>query len=366
MGTTGGTLYVTTGLHGGGAERLLTTTVLQRSPAERVRVVCLTPGGVFRPVIEAAGVTVTDLDMRHRRDGPRCVAALARVIRDERPDVIYAWMYHANVAATLARPLAGRPRAPLFWANFCTDGLGPTPRWSARLLRHAAAWLSGRVDGVIYNAEAAREYHRHIGFREPRSIVLGNVIDTTVFRCDRTSRLLVRAEIGLSDEDLVVAAVARVDPMKDWGAVRQAVDGLPGIVTVAIGDQTDRLPPQPGFVGLGWRDDVERVLSAADMFVLGSAFGEGASLALGEAMLCGLPCIVTDVGDNTVTLGDAGVVVPPRQPQAIRTAIQSLAADPARRESLGRAARARALEAMGRPDTFAKLREYSVGVGASR
>jgi glycosyltransferase involved in cell wall biosynthesis len=366
MGTTGGTLYVTTGLHGGGAERLLTTTVLQRSPTERVRVVCLTPGGVFRPAIEAAGVAVTDLGMRHRHDGPRCVAALARSIRDDRPDVIYAWMYHANVASVLARTLAGRPRAPLFWANFCTDGLGPTPRWSARLLRRAAAWLSSGVDGVIYNAEAARDYHRQIGFREPRSIVLGNVIDTTVFRRDRTSRLSVRAEIGLSGDDLVVAAVARVDPMKDWGAVRQAVHGIPGVVTVAIGDQTDRLPPQPGFVGLGWRNDVERVLGAADMFVLGSAFGEGASLALGEAMLCGLPCIVTDVGDNALTLGDAGVVVPPRQPLAIRAAIEQLAADPARRESLGRAAQARALEAMRRPDTFARLRELSLGAGACR
>lgn len=366
MGPPGGTLYVTTGLHGGGAERLLTTTVLQRSPSDHVRVISLTPGGVFRSVIEASGVEVIDLGMRHRRDGARCVVALARYIRDTRPDVIYAWMYHANVASVLARAMAGGPRAPLFWANFCTDAFGPRPRWSARLLRRASAWLSGRVDGVVYNAEAARDYHRQIGYRERRSIVLGNVIDTAVFRRDWTSRAMVRAEIGLSGDDVVVAAVARVDPMKDWSAVRQAVHGIPGVITVAIGEQTDRLPPQPGFVGLGWRNDVERVLSAADVFVLGSAFGEGASLALGEAMLCGLPCIVTDVGDNAAMVGDAGIVVPPRQPQAIRAAIEHLAADGARRESLGQAAHARAFAAMGRPDTFARLRELSLGAEAYR
>ena len=193
--------------------------------------------------------------------------------------------------------------------------------------------------------------------------MLGNVIDPAVFRLDRSSRLAVRAEIGLTADALVVLAVARVDPMKDWSAVQQAVHDIPGVVTVAIGDQTDHLPIQPGFVGLGWRSDVERLLGAADIFVLGSAFGEGTSLALGEAMLCGLPCIVTAVGDHAATLGDAGIVVPPRQPQAIRQAIQQLAADPARREALGRAARVRALAAQARPDTFARLRAHSLGEG---
>lgn len=363
MATTGGTLYVTTGLHGGGAERLLVTTVLQRDPSERVLVVSLTPGGIFRPALEAAGVEVVDFGMRRRRDGPRCVLALVRLVRAKRPDVIYAWMYHANIAATLARALAGCHRTPLFWANFCTDSLGPRPRWSASLLRRTAAWLSGWTDGVVYNAEAARDYHRQIGFHEARSIVLGNVIDPAVFRLDRSARQSIRDEIGLSATDLVVAAVARVDPMKDWGAVQQAVQDMPGVVTVAMGDQTDRLPPQPGFLGLGWRNDVERVLGASDIFLLGSAFGEGTSLALGEAMLCGLPCIVTAVGDHAATVGDAGIVVPPRQPQAIRAAIEQLAADPARREALGRAARARALSALSQPNTFARLRDHSLGLG---
>jgi glycosyltransferase involved in cell wall biosynthesis len=339
------------------------TTVLHRAPAERVRVVSLTPGGIFRPAIEAAGVAVTDFGMRRRRDGPRCVLALASLIRQERPEVIYAWMYHANIATSLARVLAGRRQTPLFWANFCTDGLGPEPRWTARLLRRTAAALSGMTDGVIYNADTARDYHRTIGFHEKRSIVLGNVIDPAVFRLDRSSRLAVRAELGLPADALVVAAVARVDPMKDWSAVLQAVHGIPGVITVAMGDRTDRLPMQAGFVGLGWRNDVERVLGTADIFVLGSAFGEGTSLALGEAMLCGLPCIVTAVGDHAATVGDAGIVVPPRQPQAMREAIQQLAADPARRESLGRAGRARALVAQSRPDTFAHLRAQSLGEG---
>jgi len=120
------------------------------------------------------------------------------------------------------------------------------------------------------------------------------------------------------------------------------VRDMPGVVTLAIGKGTNELPPQAGFIALGWRDDVVRILSAADIFLLSSAFGEGTSLALGEAMLCGLPCVVTDVGGNAALVGDGGIVVGRRNPAAIRQALLQLAGDRERRETLGSTARARA------------------------
>ena len=125
------------------------------------------------------------------------------------------------------------------------------------------------------------------------------------------------------------------------------------------------MPPQPGFIGLGWRDDVVRILSAADIFLLGSAFGEGTSLALGEAMLCGLPCVVTDVGGNSALVGDGGIVVEPRNPAAIRQAIQQLASDRERREALGRIARARAVSAESPDSILRRLRLLSPAVEGS-
>jgi glycosyltransferase involved in cell wall biosynthesis len=148
----------------------------------------------------------------------------------------------------------------------------------------------------------------------------------------------------------VVAVVARVDPMKDWPAVCAAVRDLPGVVTMAVGRGTESLPPQRGLLRLGWRDDVVSMLSAADIFLLGSAFGEGASLAVGEAMLCGLPCIVTDVGGNATMVGDCGIVVGAGDVAAMRRAITELAEDPERRRMLGRMARTRAAEASGDDD----------------
>ncbi|HEX7678759.1 MAG TPA: glycosyltransferase, partial [Thermoanaerobaculia bacterium] len=216
------------------------------------------------------------------------------------------------------------------------------------------------------NAEEAREYHRRIGFREPRSVVISNCVDPEVFRHDPRQRGDLRAELGIEADSVVVAIVARVDPMKDWATMRDAVWNLPGVVTVAIGKGTDELSAQAGFIGLGWRDDVVRILSAADVFLLGSAFGEGRSLALGEAMSCGLPCIVTDVGGSSALVGDGGIVVEPRNPRAIREAILHLAEDRVRREALGRIARERAIAAESTDATILRLRLLSPVAEASR
>lgn len=345
-------MYVTNGLQGGGAERLLTNVALQQSGTHRVSVVSLTPGGVFRRTLEDAGIEVIDLGMHSSRDALRGLFALAKLLRARRPSVVYGWMYHANLLAMGALRLAGRRRTRLFWGVFCTETVGGV---KFSLVRLANVFFSRYLDGVIYNAVEARDHHRALGFREPRSIVISNCVDPVVFRHDADGRSALRAELGLKEDDVVVAVVARVDPQKDWPNVLAAVRDLPGVVTLAIGKGTDELPPQPGFRGLGWRDDVVRILSAADIFLMASAFGEGTSLALTEAMQCGLPCVVTNVGGNAALVGDGGIVVAPRDTPSIREAIRALAADPDRRAALGDIAQLRAMSLASREETLRTL-----------
>jgi glycosyltransferase involved in cell wall biosynthesis len=157
----------------------------------------------------------------------------------------------------------------------------------------------------------------------------------------------------------MIVTAARIDLMKNWAGALAAVRDLPGVVTVGIGAGTDKLPPQPGFIGLGWRDDVQRVYNAADIFLLASGFGEGTSLAVVEAMACGLPCVVTDVGGNGTVVGDAGIVVPPGRLALVRDALLRLASDKRRRSEMGRAARARVAELRVADDAAATLRLWS-------
>jgi glycosyltransferase involved in cell wall biosynthesis len=92
---------------------------------------------------------------------------------------------------------------------------------------------------------------------------------------------------------------------------------------------------------LGLREDVPTVTAALDVSVLSST-SEGFPNVVGEAMSCGVPCVVTDVGDCAWIVGDTGRVVPPHDSASLASAIDGvLALGPTQRAALGERARRR-------------------------
>jgi len=132
--------------------------------------------------------------------------------------------------------------------------------------------------------------------------------------------------------------------MKNWPGMLAMSASLAekNIWLVAVGEGTERLPPGPQRLLLGRRDDMPALYAAADIFLLASHFGEGTSVALTEAMACGLPVIVTDVGDNGAAAQDAGFVVKPRDDASLAQTLSRLAFDPALRTRAGKTAKERA------------------------
>jgi glycosyltransferase involved in cell wall biosynthesis len=154
-----------------------------------------------------------------------------------------------------------------------------------------------------------------------------------------------------------VGVVARLDPMKDHETFLRAAAlvhaARPDVRFVCVGDG------QPGYrrrllecsreLGLesvvrwtGTDRRITAVMSAIDVLCSSSAFGEGFSNVVGEAMACGTPCVVTDVGDSARIVGDTGPVVPPRSPERLASALLSvLAIDGNARRERGVSARRR-------------------------
>jgi glycosyltransferase involved in cell wall biosynthesis len=75
---------------------------------------------------------------------------------------------------------------------------------------------------------------------------------------------------------------------------------------------------------LGERSDIPRLSAALDIASSSSAYGEAFPMVIGEAMSCGVPCVVTDVGDSARIVDNTGYVVPPREPQALANAWQKM------------------------------------------
>lgn len=296
-------------------------------------------------VLRAAGAGVTVLGLSSPLAWPAALAAFLRTLRRFRPDLIQSWLWHADLAATVARA-ALRPRPPLVWSIRCSDMDLARYRPTTRLVLSVLAGLSRIPAAVVANSEAGLAWHRARGFRPRRALVIPNGFDLDAFRPDPAARPRLLASLGWPEETVLVGLIARVDPMKDHATFLSALARTPEpIRAVLIGRGTEDLAVPPGLrprlAALGQRRDVPTLLPGLDILCLASRFGEGFPNVLGEAMACGVPCVTTDVGDAARVVAGAGLVVPPGDAAALADAIMALAADPPRRRALGRAGRER-------------------------
>jgi glycosyltransferase involved in cell wall biosynthesis len=337
-------MYVVTGLQTGGAEAMLAR-LLTAAPrlADDITVVSLLPAKAYVERLRAAGIGVVELDFGRILGGASGLIRLARKIAASQPDIVQGWMYHGDIAALLALVLSGRRRrTQLIWSIRCSELDLARYGLVLRLVVKACVLLSSCPDIVTANSTAGMKSHLALGYRPRRTVVLANGIDVGEFKPDAATRVAFRRELGLAEDAVVIAHVARVDPMKDHENLLRAMAELPKICALVIGAGTENLPPRPNLLRLGRQDNMPRWLAAADFIVSSSAFGEGFSNALAEGMACGLPAIATDVGDAREIVGDTGLIVPPRDHGALAAGIRSLAAEPlAARLARGQRARER-------------------------
>jgi glycosyltransferase involved in cell wall biosynthesis len=198
--------------------------------------------------------------------------------------------------------------------------------------------LSRFADLIICNSEAGRDHHVGLGYLPQNMIVVPNGIDVERFRPDAGARAELRAEWSVGTDETLIGLIGRLDPMKDPQNFLQAAARLarprPGLRVVCAGDgpeaYRDELKALAAELGIAervlWspaRVDVWRVYNALDVCVSSSAFGEGFSNTIAEAMATGVPCVVTNVGDSAIVVGDRGWVCPPRDSAALAQAIEA-------------------------------------------
>ena len=353
--------HVINTLSTGGAEMMLYR-LLTNMDRSRFRnsVVALGEGGVVAGKIRAAGIPVTAMNMEPAR-AITGMLHLARELRRQRPDVIQTWLYHADLLGSLAS-LAMRD-VRVTW-NIRCGGL------DSRLNKRGTIWISRACAAfsrvlparIVSCSQSAVEVHASAGYSRAKMQVIPNGFDVQEYRPDPERREAVRQELGVSTGTLLVGAVGRFDPAKDHATLCEAAaivcrsHPLAHFVmcgeniTAANRELLDRVT-KAGIANrvhlLGRRDDVPRILAALDVLASSSAV-EGFPNAIGEAMACGVPCVVTDAGDSRYLVGDTGLVTPVRNPDALSAGIlEVLRLDDERRRALGAMARRRVNQHFG-------------------
>jgi glycosyltransferase involved in cell wall biosynthesis len=353
-------MYIINDLSIGGAEMMLYKLLAETDRARFYPVVIsLMHHAALRERIEALGIAVHTTKMRPGLPTPMGLWRLVRLIRRLKPDLILGWMYHSCLAAQLANIFSSQ-RAPILWSiHYSISSLHREKRITAAAIR-VCAFLSKLPAQIIFVSRAAQLQHKPLGYSLENSCVIPNGIDVTEFVPSTEARLSVRSELGLPGNAFLIGLMGRYHAMKDHSNFLRAAALLsklhPEAHFLLIGRKVDRENQklcqsiqELGLVQqthlLGERHDVPRLAAALDVFSLSSSYGESFPNVIGEAMACGVPCVVTDVGDAAWILGSTGRVVPPRDPSALAEAWQEMIdLGPGGRLALGREARARVIE----------------------
>lgn len=329
-----------------GAERMTVSLAcgLDRSRFE-TRVVSLYdafPGG-FEPVLAGCGVPVRHLGKRRGFD-PRIYPRLHAVLREFRPAIVHTHSYVLRYVLP-ATALARHTRIVHTVHNVATREVEAFGR-----ALHRVAFRRGVVPVAVAD-EVARSFREEYGFAPAATIPNG--VDLTALT-QPGARETWRRRQGFAPDAVLLVSVARLDSQKNplllieafaKGTVAHADCHLLLAGTGSLAEAAQQAAARLGITErvhfLGVREDIPALLAASDGFVLASDW-EGNPMSVMEAMAAGLPIVATAVGGVPDVVGDAGVLAPAGDGQALAAAIADLVTHPERRERWGAEARRRA------------------------
>jgi glycosyltransferase involved in cell wall biosynthesis len=330
-------LHIITSLDQGGAEAVLYRLASAKRDGLVHIIVSLKGNGFYGDRLKSAGVELYCCDFGGIPPvlGIFEFIRLVRFIRRTSPDIVQTWLYHADLMGGLAARIAGC--RSVVW-GVRSSSLSPK---LASFATRKIAWLCARISGVVPKAiatcseEAAIE-HKRMGYDANKFHVIPNGYDLDSFSSDAGKRELQRSQWGVPVTEALFGCVARWDPYKDHANLFKALGILllkgKKIRCVLVGSGMDSsnatLTELIGKYNLGQtiilagpQNDVPSIMNGLDFHVLPSV-SEGFPNVVAEAMACGTPCVVTDVGDAGFVVGDTGWIVPAESPELLASAIE--------------------------------------------
>lgn len=338
-------LYIIPNLEVAGAEQHLINLVsnLDKQRFE-VLICCIKKPGRLGELFKERGGNVVCLERRSIYD-LRIMTDIHRLIKRNGFDIIHTYLFGFHYLAGIPARLCGTPvvissrREIAVWK-----------KWHHRFLENLGNRFTNKV---IACSEAAREFAvQSENLPEEKILTIYNGVDLEKFS-PRPQSACILEEFGFGKEDKIIGMVTKFASVKDHKTLLKAVNEIrkiyPRIKCLLVGDgllkesvelEVESLKLGNNIIFPGKRDDIARILSIMDVFMLTSLV-EGLPNTILEAMACGLPVVATNVGGipEVVKNGKSGILVEPRDYRAIADAVMRLLENVSLRKEMGRRGR---------------------------
>lgn len=349
-------LHIISGLNTGGTELFLERLIHSLSGEEfQHTVISLTVLGPVGARLKAYGIDVHALEYQWRPKLILDLFRLRRITLNIDPDVVQGWLYHGNLAAYAAIWLSGR-RYPMLWNIRHSLDQWSQEKFALRGLIRLGGWLARSAAGIVFNSTRSARQHERFGYPRTKACLVPNGFDLQKYFPNEELGIQVRRRLIVGDHEILFGMVSRYHPLKDHGnflgATRIVADSNPSARFLLVGrgitkdnasliENIRAINLEEKVMLLGEREDIPSIMNALDIYVSSSS-SEAFPNAVGEAMCCEVPCVVTDAGDSGELVANTGIVVPPKEPESLARGMLQLAdVGAAGRKNLGFAARQR-------------------------
>lgn len=326
-------VHIITGLNNGGAEGVLYRLVTNDKENEHI-VISMMDAGKYGPLLEVKNIKTYFLNLRRGTISVSALIKLKKILKIEQPDIVQTWMSHADLIGGIVARFTGFKN--IVWNIRHSKIEHTTSNLKTRAIILLSMLLSNAVPKkIICCSYKTYEDYSNNGYRKDKMEVISNGYDFEQFNQNIELRALIRKELNITENDILLGMVGRCDPAKNHLGLLEALSLVRkninfkflligrdlNINNELIVKKIKQLNLTENIILLDQRKDIPAIMNALDLHVLSSSYGEGFPNVIAEAMACGTLCVSTDVGDANVIVDQYGWIVQPNSPELLANAI---------------------------------------------
>ena len=320
-------LHIITTLGDGGAERTLYNICKNNSNNHNQVVISLLDHGKYGQLLSQLGVKLYYLKMKPNIFFILKIFSLMQILYYEKPNIVQTWMYHSDFFGSIAAKLLGINN--IFWnirhADLHKNQSNPKTIWIIKLLAKLSWWIPKKI---IINSKRSIKIHKKLGYCSKKLLFIPNGYDLSLLKPKKKISFSIRKKLNIKNKTPLLGFVGRYNPEKDHFNLLNSLYLLKNrninFFCVLCGKGINyknkklvtiikKLKLRNHINLMGTQNNISNFMSELDIHIL-SSNSESFPNVVAEAMACGTPCIVTNVGDAADIVGKTGWVVPPENP----------------------------------------------------